>query len=853
MQLKALVLFFTLMSTGLFAQNSMLKVREFLEQGKIDEAAFELEKVPKDTAEYYRLLGNLFLRKGQLEEAIAMIGQGLSMLESGDNKDTEIYAKCLNDLGNAHWNLGNQTEALTNLLASKDIRLQIFGEQNEALASSYNDIGLVYSLSQPEVALDYYEKALAIYNKYRTENIVKIAQANVNIGIIQTKLGIYGTAIDNFDEAITIWQEIYGRNHVNEAFVRLNLGQAYQAFGDNETALEEYMNALHIYQQNYGTKHPEIANTYNLLGNFFFKERDFESALSNYQLSVVSNLTDFESTDYYVNPPLKNYYNAGVLINALLFKSRALEMKHLDQSLRFSDLRASLSTLELAAELVDKTRNAIRNEEDKLLLGQAATEIYETGVRVAEYMSRVAVSKRRIYREKAFYFAEKSKSSVLLESISETDAKQYAKIPNELLRKEERFKSSIAYYEQKLAEKPIASMERSFRTQLFQITREYNDFINELEREFPEYHRLKYNVAIPAVTDIQEALDDQTALISYFLEEQQNRVYIFVITRSRFRILHRGITANFDRFLSGIRNSIFYGDQEVYALTAFDLNKNLNPGNLGAKIKRLVIVPAGRLGVIPFEALLLSEGKEGDSYADYNYWIDRYAISYAFSSTLYLQNLKEESTNQSNNIFLCAPVTFDNFDIRLADLPGTRKEIEAISSIFESNDATVKAITGEDANEELIKSNSLRNYRYLHFATHGVVDEYHPELSNIFLQQAAFEDGYLYTGEILNLDINADLVTLSACQTGLGKVSKGEGIIGLSRALYYAGAKNLVVSLWSVADESTSQLMTTFYQHVAQDYSSEHIEPLRIAKLKLKEDPKYDDPFYWAPFILIGK
>ncbi|MEQ8535039.1 MAG: CHAT domain-containing protein, partial [Imperialibacter sp.] len=147
----------------------------------------------------------------------------------------------------------------------------------------------------------------------------------------------------------------------------------------------------------------------------------------------------------------------------------------------------------------------------------------------------------------------------------------------------------------------------------------------------------------------------------------------------------------------------------------------------------------------------------------------------------------------------------------------------------------------------------LGQYKFLHFATHGMVNEAKPELSRIFLSPGNDEDGSLYSGEIYSLGINADLVNLSACETGLGKVTRGEGIIGLSRALMYAGAKNLIVSLWQVADASTASLMIEFYkQHLYHSDNNLFADDLRKAKLSLLNSENYKDPYYWAPFILVG-
>jgi CHAT domain-containing protein len=133
------------------------------------------------------------------------------------------------------------------------------------------------------------------------------------------------------------------------------------------------------------------------------------------------------------------------------------------------------------------------------------------------------------------------------------------------------------------------------------------------------------------------------------------------------------------------------------------------------------------------------------------------------------------------------------------------------------------------------------------------VDELNPNLSRIFLQpDEDREDGNLFAGEMYNLELNADLVTLSACQTGTGKILKGEGVIGLSRALVYAGAKNMLVSFWNVADKSTAVLMKDFYQHMLENGNTNYSTDLRQAKIKLLETEEYCAPFYWAPFVLIG-
>jgi len=171
-----------------------------------------------------------------------------------------------------------------------------------------------------------------------------------------------------------------------------------------------------------------------------------------------------------------------------------------------------------------------------------------------------------------------------------------------------------------------------------------------------------------------------------------------------------------------------------------------------------------------------------------------------------------------------------------------------------------KMYVGNNATEENVKKES-GNFSLLHFSAHGLLDEKRPLYSGVVLalEDEEKDDGLLQTYEIFNLDLNADLVTLSACNTGLGKLHRGEGLIGLTRAFMYAGAKSVLVSLWSVHDQSTTSLMKNFYKNLIEKGLNPK-KALREAKLQLLRDSSeiqgneilYSNPFFWAPFVLIG-
>lgn len=828
------------------------KAEALISLGKLDEAETllntitGLEKSIPLQGMVLTNIGYLNLNKGRSDLALQYLEEALTKFQQSNARDTKEGARCLSTLGLVYSSSGKYKQAESNQNIALQIRLKIFGNNSEEVAASYNDLGLVYSQSDPDKALEYYEMAFPIYEKLHGKDHYKIAIASTNIGLMYNSLELYGDAINNFETALTIWRKIYPNGHPNEAITLLNLGRTYGQMKNPKVSLEYSEKALAIYQNYYGAKHSDISQTLNQIGNLRLAENNFDLALQNFQQALVANSPHFESLDVTKNPSITDYYNAKVLLFSLRYKALAMEEKYYRETVKLDHLKLALASLFSCDSLIDDIRHHSSDESDKLALGELSNEVYEDGVRVAEAMSEM-VLKPKPYAEIAFYFAEKSKSAVLQESIADSNAKSFSGIPTTMLDEEKNFKSQIALLVQKLAQKPTPEEEQKLRNALFNLDREYKTFIKKLEQDFPNYFNLKFNQNSPTVSDLQKQLDAKTAILSYFIAEKNKRLYIFIITQKKFKINNRTLPTEFDRYTKGLNNSLFYNDISIYKQSATPLSQLLIP-NLPSAIKELIIIPTGRLGTLPFETLVSSKIKTED-FNSVPFLVKKYAISYEFSVGLLAQKSKSKTSDESPSIFLCAPVRFPDKD-DLNELPGTESEVNTIAKLFAGNSSIAKF--GE-ANESLIKSGKLSSYSYLHFATHGIVDEADPELSRIFLSDSKEEDGNLFAGEIYNLNLNANLAVLSACQTGLGKFSKGEGVIGLSRALVYAGAKNIIVSFWSVADESTAQLMTDFYTMLLKYKNQNFGVALQQAKVKMINEGKYAAPYYWAPFVLIGQ
>jgi CHAT domain-containing protein len=828
-----------------FIENKRAEI--LITQGNLKEANAILDKIRASDQFIHAITlsnkGFVSLNQGRYDLAIKNLTEGLAGFQATEQTLSREAIQCLTHLSSVYLSTGRYKQAEENELLALQLRQTLFGNTSEGVAASYNNLGLIYLSTDPAKSLEYYEKSLRVYTVLHPVEHPKIAISNTNLGIAYVQLGLYGNAINHFEEARKIWEKIYPDGHPNNALVLRNLGRTYAKLNDQKTSIAYYQKSIAMYEKSYGVRHPDIASTLNELATIQLNANAHPLALEYVQKSLLANTQNFNSSDFIENPDASDYYNPTVLVYSLNLKAKILEARYGAKTLRLEDLRLALRCLYTCDSLIDNIRHKHAEESDKLTLGTLANEVYEDGVRLAVLLSE-NVLHATPYLEVAFYFAEKSKASVLLASIVDAHAKSFAGIPPELLEQERSIKSTIMQLNQQLEQKPDPEVEKVLRKKLFDTNNQYYQFINKLEQEYPHYYNLKYSQRTTNIQDLQNTLDEQTAILSYFIADSSKTLYTFNLTQHKFTVATRSLTPDFYRYLRGLKNSIVFSEPNTFNKTSLWLSELLLP-RLSPNIEKLIIIPSGKLSTLPFEVLLTKKSKRID-FLQAAFLVNKFSISYEFAASLILQKGKHTPvTNPS--IFLCAPVIFRE---GLADLPGTEKEVTQIAALFNTHS---KIALNSLATEGAVKSGSLSGFDYLHFATHGTADELDPGLSRLFLNASDTEDGNLYAGEIYNLNLHARLAVLSACETGLGRLSKGEGVIGLSRALIYAGAENIVVSFWNVADESTASLMENFYTTLLTTKQVSFSEALRSSKLKMIRTQTYSAPYFWAPFILVGQ
>lgn len=797
-------------------------------------------------AESYTLVGESELNLGRNDLAL----ENLLKAEKIFPKEPSAFlAECYEDLGLTYWNNENYDLAIQYHEKALEMRQSLFGKRSLMAGDSYNNLGITHIEESAFQASLYLSRARQIYEQELGTDHPKVAYCLLNLARANEELNNYLEALDLIASVQEIWEQQYeDQDHPNKAFTLQALGRTQFKAGAYEEAEIAFQEALNIYRNIYGEKHPDVSNSYFLLGELRRKQKKWIKAIGFYEQSIYANLSNQQLEGKKKLPEIKGYFNVNILLQSLIAKARSYENLHVDKSMQPAHLQIALNTYAQCDTLIGQIRQLRQNDNDKLRLAQQAKDVYDDAIRISLMLANQPFQEKK-YHEMAFKFSERSKSAVLLEAISETKAKGFAGIPSTLIDHEDSLKNEISYLNQKLAASSEEAEQNTLKGQLFDYQTAYRSFIDQLEKDYPKYFDLKYNTRMATVSDLQKSLPEDHAILSYF--EGESRLYTFMITSKRLEIFNEPKGDDYQKQPTALRNAIKYNIQSAFDKSARTLYELLIP-DISNDIQKLIIIPDGILGTIPFEALVNPEST-GDQYKDLTYLLAEYDVSYDYSATLYVERMQsEESQETQRDILLMAPVEFDR-STGMGNLKGTEKELQSIQYLFQGNDLQVESRLMADASENFVKNSALDQYKYLHFATHGLVHESEPELSRIFLSSSEGEDGSLYTGEIYNLRINAELVTLSACETGLGKVAKGEGIVGLSRALLYAGAKNLIVSLWPVADESTSELMIEFYrQHLFSAYSMHFAGALRESKLTMMRSDEFQRPYFWAPFILVG-
>jgi len=439
------------------------------------------------------------------------------------------------------------------------------------------------------------------------------------------------------------------------------------------------------------------------------------------------------------------------------------------------------------------------------------------------------------------------------------------------LQQEKEIKNKISFYQSKLVDSEKTEHQdtqiASWNDQVFALKRSQDSLLLFLEENYPSYYQVKYNEQIISIENLQKSLPENTAVIEYAFTKLENLA--IVVTASNCEMINLAELADLSeqvvlyKEMMNRKNGSSIQKFRNYTKFSHQLYKQLFlplKGILEEKeINNLYIIPDKDIQTIPFEALIASPAEESEfiNYNTLSYLIYDYTISYQYSATLAFN--KRNKPKKTTKKFIGFAPSFEGLDSLAVQQLATRGNNLSLEWTASEVKNVVENINGgsvllnEKAAESIFKKQA-KDYQVLHLATHAFTDENNPMNSKILLSKGtdSLEDGTLHAFEIYGMDFNAEMVTLSACSTGSGKLSEGEGTMSLARTFSYAGVPSVVMSHWEVDDKVTATLMAYFYQNLANGMSKD--QSLRQAKLKLIKDSNIEisDPYFWAAFVLVG-
>jgi CHAT domain-containing protein/Tfp pilus assembly protein PilF len=765
------------------------------------------------------VLGDL----GRYEESISYLYQCLDVARALGDQPMQFTA--LLNVGQLYIRLGDPDKAEAPLLESLRIGRELKHSDMVSNPSKVATEASLRLLGDMEIARERFQPALKYLDQVR-ESHPDNPQAQIelldSLAVAHQRLGEYQKAAEVLQEAIPIAEKA---NSGGYALLVANLGEAQESLGQLNEALESEDRALTALRRTGGNSDEEWLIE-RRIGHIDRALARNEEALAHYETSIhaiellrVTALNTEIGRASFVGRSRMVYAETADLLYDLHREADALEMAELGRARAFLDILAMSRS-----GIPDELRPEQRKREDEIL-------------------ARISGVQKNLWKE----------------NIS----------PDE---------------------------EKKLKLQLTSAEDDLETFHVEVRHNNPRYASIQYPEPVNVSRIQKDLLDAQSVLVEFLLGEKRSLVWVLSKDKLTVGVLpprkeieeevsayRKALTERISALtLTGSLTEMERADKRLYGSLLQPVENAL------AGARSLLIVPDGTLGYLPFETLVLPTRHEASGKDRPTYLLEKFSIVYGPSASALaaVKGMNREqgeppktllafgdpivdapagpakngaeatrslSPEQESKPEATVSQEYAERGFSFSRLPYTRAEVLGISKLYPANKRQV--YLGEQAREETVKTENLEDYRYIHFASHGFVDENQPSRSGILFSRdsQSKEDGVLQMGEIMRLKMNADLVTLSACSTGLGKLVNGEGMLGLTRAFFYAGARNVTVSLWNVNDSSTSALMKAFYENLNRGLSKG--AALRQAKLTLLrgKEAAWHHPYYWAAFVLVGE
>jgi len=851
-------------------------------------------------------IGIAYFSLNEFRTARPYFDQTLKLSVASGNKRLEASTETY--MGGTLEILGEVAQALEHQQHTLKLAREIGARSSEGNALS--NIGKIYNdLADWQKALEYYQQALEVF---KSLNLVQNQAITLNnIGIAYSQSGEQERALDYLQQSLPLLREVKNKN--SEAYTLLNIGRVYRRLGQYDKALDFYSQAQAIQRET--QNRAQIGETLDEIGVAYAAEEKYEKALDYHRQSLEIQrttgnirrealvLTNLGETYAALKQPVKameQFKDALAVfrnIDDLASAARVLEgIARIEQ--QQNNIRDARKYIEESISFRETVRSRSGSLELRASYRATVERAYEFYVDLL--MQQHGRNPDQGFDAEALKASERGRARSLLEQMSEARIDIRHGVDAVLIEKERdlaRVLNAKAQREMQLKARKGSSDEiAALHREISVLEDEYQQVQAAIRKSSPQYSALTQPQPLD-LKGIQQQLDRDTVLLQYALGEE--RSYVWAVTQNSLQA-----------YVLPKRTDVEAVAREVYeSLVARSVFKSLeSPAQRGTRIaladadfqkaagrlsrmilapaatqftrKRMVVVADGALQYVPFAALTVSTGPYRPLVFDH----ELVSLPSASAFAVQRQNLEHRALAPKAVAVIADPV-FSANDVRfktgalaqatnnsaatriiehlqgtgkgqlsIPRLPFTRWEADQILAVAPSG-SSFKALDF-NANRSIATGGELSKYRYVHFATHGYLDTSRANLSAIVLslfdEQGKPQDGFLRTHDIYNLKLPAELVVLSACETGLGKDVTGEGLEGLTRGFMYAGARRVVVSLWNVNDKATATLMQRLYIGMLRSGRTP-AEALRAAQIEMLRTRQWQSPYFWAAFVMQGE
>ncbi|MCU0473511.1 MAG: CHAT domain-containing protein [Bacteroidales bacterium] len=799
---------------GIISLEKSLSLSEGMEQS--------LKNVNKiSIADNYLVIGQLYSVMGMSEKSIDYTGKAFSLFSLANDLKGEMESDLT--LANIRSDLGDIEES-RRLVESSLMKASALGlgtsRHNQLLASVATESG------EYENALRYQEKALSEAKDFGIMG--QVIWTTIGMGDIYSRLGDFNKAEKFYRDARSVRDTLKMETKSLDASLNLRLGEIVSAneyFSSQGFNTGEAISSLRIGEMlmlkgkqdsaiiflnqaeekfTSAENREGVSNVLLLKGRILVDADDPEAARP--MLESATRVTDFPETVW------QAWFHLGRMYEKLNQDEKAVE-----------SYRNSIAVIE-------KIRGSLTIDEFKSTYFETKREVYDYLLRILLKMDKPV---------EAFQVSEQARARAFYDILANKKIDFKGSVSGDLISLEQSKRTEIQKLYKLLQKGDVSSYGdestrnsglNQLRETLITTQTEYEDILRRIKLHNPAYAEMVTARPID-ITALRAGLDEKTAVLTYWISK--NELIYWLITKSEiiYKIIpvsEKTLSSMIEKTRRSIQSNSFDDARRnlslLYSYLIAPVEKNI------VSFPDLILIPNGSLHFLPFQALISSRGE---------YLVQRYNLLYAPSASVFMVCSSRQAKQGSRFMGMALS------DFAVEDktgLPGTEDEVRKILPLFPDN---ISAF-GKQSTETFVKKNAS-GYDFIHFATHGSYNYDQPLYSHLLFPQSDDDDGRLNVFEVFELNINANLVTLSACETGLGNISQGDELVGLSRAFLFAGSSSVIVSLWAVADYPTSILMTNFYRYLKDHNLQEALTLAQRDVIKI-----YPQPQYWAPFVLIG-